>query len=31
LITMKVIISISKREEKKAKDLEEQLKNKPFV
>jgi hypothetical protein len=30
LITMKIILSVSKREEKKAKELEEQLKNKTF-
>jgi hypothetical protein len=30
LITMKLIVSVSKREEKKAKELEEKLKNKTF-
>ena len=30
LVTMKFIVSVSKREEKKAKELEEKLKNKPF-
>ena len=31
LVTMKMIVSVSKREEKKAKELEEKLKNKPFI